>query len=117
MAQRADDLSWLQPCGVIGVEIGEYHEAGAIENVGGRHRSLNRGAVLPPFKALATRPVSVSAWIERRAASTTLGSAFASYSRRHASSCAFNDIERHRASEAEHAVHFSFRLTCDTPIV
>ena len=81
------------------------------------HRSLNRRAVSPAFTALATRPVSASARIERRAASTTCGSASASYSRRHASSCAFNDIEQHPTSEAEHPVHFSFPLTCSTPLV
>ena len=64
------------------------------------HRSLNRGAVSPAFAAFATRPVSASAWIARRTASTTCGSAFASHSRRHASSCTFNDIERHRTTEA-----------------
>ena len=81
----------------------------------GPHRSLNRGAISPAFTALATRPVSASAWIERRAASITRGSAFASYSRRHASSCAFNGIERHRANDTEPVVHFSFPLTCGTP--
>src|SRR5215469_477817 len=58
------------------------------------------------------RPVSVSAQIERRTAPTARGSAFVSYSQRHASSCAFNDINRHQASEAEHVVNFSFPLTC-----
>ena len=46
-----------------------------------------------------------------------VGSAFASYSRRHTSSCAFNDIERHRTSWAEHVLYFSFPLTCGTTIV
>src|SRR5260370_11988268 len=83
----------------------------------GPHWSLNRGAVSPAFTALAVRPVSASAWIERRAAATTCGSAFASYSRRHASSWAFNDMERDRTSDAEHVVPFSFLLTCDTLLV
>src|SRR6516164_2758171 len=39
------------------------------------HRSLNCGAISPAFTALATRPVSASAPTERRAASTTCGSA------------------------------------------
>src|SRR5260370_6669711 len=83
----------------------------------GPHWSLNRGAVSPAFTALAVRLVSASAWIERRAAATRCGSAFASYSRRHASSWAFNDMERDRTSDAEHVVHFSFLLTCDTLLV
>jgi hypothetical protein len=64
----------------------------------GPHRSLNRGAISPAFAALATRPVSASAWIERRIAATASGAAFASYWQRHVSSCAFNLMERHRAS-------------------
>src|SRR4029077_17998169 len=38
MGQRNNDLGRLQPGGVIGVEVGEHDEAGAIEEVGGGYR-------------------------------------------------------------------------------
>src|SRR5215472_10686046 len=38
MGQRDNDLGWLQPRRVIGVEVGEHYEASAIEDVGGRYR-------------------------------------------------------------------------------
>jgi hypothetical protein len=33
VAQRNNDFAWLQPCRVIGVEVGKHDQAGAIEEV------------------------------------------------------------------------------------
>jgi hypothetical protein len=78
------------------------------------HRSLKRGAILPAFTALATGPVFASCRINRCIAATKSGAAFASNEQRHMSSCAFNDIGRYRASDAEHVLYFSLQLTCGT---
>src|ERR1700746_1181974 len=38
MGQGGNNLSRLQPRGVIGIEAGKHDKAGAIEDVGGRYR-------------------------------------------------------------------------------
>ena len=53
VGQRGNDLGWLQPRRVIGVEVGENDEAGPIDHVGGGYRQH-------PICRIALRRVEVA---------------------------------------------------------
>jgi GTPase SAR1 family protein len=56
------------------------------------------GRHLASLYGIRDKPISASSRIERRRAATMSGAALISNVHRHTSSCAFNDMERHRAS-------------------